>query len=376
VKRLIREEKGQALVLVLILLLVSGLIIAPLLAYMGSGLIAGRVYEKRTAELYAADAGVEDAVWKIQHQAAGVGNLTKCYPSTNYTITNVNGKNVTVTITYLINEPIYPTYHYRVVSTATGDGSGTQIEAYVASVYGDYSGITNQVITSRGEIDGLKQSDVNPSQGEHAPAANYTGDWPTADELAQYYWRDVEEEDPYAFGTIDINGVSQELGPLYRDGELEILNSSNTPATLTLTGTIYITGDTLIGKNGKDFTLDLNGHTIFVESASANPQKALWIGGKCTIIGPGVIIAIGDIYFEPNIEAGMTEPIFVMSVEGTTTLMPGGDFYGAVAGSVEVDLQPGTSLNYPEEGFGDLNFPGCSGAQLVYSIASWDISQQ
>ena len=60
-KRLVRDEKGAALVLVLILLLISGLIIGPLLSYMGTGLITGGVYETRTDELYAADAGVEDA---------------------------------------------------------------------------------------------------------------------------------------------------------------------------------------------------------------------------------------------------------------------------------------------------------------------------
>ena len=67
VKRLVRDEKGAALVMVLILLLISGLIIGPLLSYMGTGLITGKVYETRTDELYAADAGVEDAIWKIQH---------------------------------------------------------------------------------------------------------------------------------------------------------------------------------------------------------------------------------------------------------------------------------------------------------------------
>ena len=374
-KRLIRDEKGQALVLVLILLLVSGLIIAPLLAYMGSGLIAGRVYEKRTAELYAADAGVEDAVWKIQHQAAGVWNLTKCYPSTNYTITNVNGKNVTVTITYLINEPVYPTYHYRVVSTATGDGSGTQIEAYIASVYGDYSGITNHVITSQNEID-LKGEVYYPEGSE--PVEYYGGDWPTAEELAQFYWQYVEDGTHYYSDTeIDLAGVDRELGPLYVEGALTIENSKSPEATLTLTGTIFITGDTTIEPT-QNLIIDLNGHTIFVESDSQKPPKeALYIKGpKVTIIGPGTIIAVGDVHFEPDIPAGMTDPLFIMSVEGTTTLMPGGDFYGSVAGSVEVELYPGTSLNYPEEGFEDLNFPGCSGAQLVYSIASWDINQQ
>jgi len=164
---------------------------------------------------------------------------------------------------------------------------------------------------------------------------------------------------------------------LYSDIEdlFTIKNSSNTPATLTLTGTIYITGDTLIKPN-KEMTLDLNGHTIFVASDTTG-QPALWIGGQCNIEGPGCIVAIGDIYFEPNIAAGMTDPIFIMSVSGETLLQPGGDFYGSVAGNVEVQLQPGTSINYPEEEdwYDSYNFL-IGVQQLTYGIYSWELIQQ
>jgi hypothetical protein len=60
------DETGQALVLVLILLIVGALIIAPLMANIGTGLIAGEVHEEKANELYAADAGVEDALWQIK----------------------------------------------------------------------------------------------------------------------------------------------------------------------------------------------------------------------------------------------------------------------------------------------------------------------
>jgi len=63
----IRDEKGQALILALILLLIGGLIIAPLMGFMSTGLIAGQVFEKKMDGLYAADAGVEDALWKIKN---------------------------------------------------------------------------------------------------------------------------------------------------------------------------------------------------------------------------------------------------------------------------------------------------------------------
>ena len=156
------------------------------------------------------------------------------------------------------------------------------------------------------------------------------------------------------------------------------MNSSNTPTTLSLTGTIYITGDTSIGTTGKDFTLDLNGHTIFVESSNTD-QKALEIGGKCTIDGPGIIIAVGDVYFAPKGDVGSNEgPVFVFSVSGETQTQPQGDFYGCIAGSVVLDIQPGTTTNYPEdEGwYEDLNFPIGIIKELGYSIYSWEITQQ
>ncbi len=61
----IRNEQGQALPIVLILMVIGGLIIAPLLSYMSSGLLVGEKYEAMADELYAADSGVEDGLWEI-----------------------------------------------------------------------------------------------------------------------------------------------------------------------------------------------------------------------------------------------------------------------------------------------------------------------
>jgi hypothetical protein len=87
-------EKGQALILALILMLLGGLIIAPLLGYMGTGLKIGKdVHEERMLELYAADAGIEDAIWKTQDMQFPDPEVEY-----SYTIAPVNGKNVTITI--------------------------------------------------------------------------------------------------------------------------------------------------------------------------------------------------------------------------------------------------------------------------------------
>jgi hypothetical protein len=132
VKRIIRDEKGHGLDLVLTLLGVGGLVLAPTLGLMSTGLLAGQTYEQRTDELYAADAGVEDAVWKIENQVdeiqylyCGDGNHSWSYPEPGDPPFQVNGKNVDVTITWVDNST------YRIESVATSNGTGTQVEAYV-----------------------------------------------------------------------------------------------------------------------------------------------------------------------------------------------------------------------------------------------------
>ncbi len=94
--KLMRNEKGQALPIVLVLLLLGGLITAPLLGYMGTGLIAGRVHEDRMEELYAADAGVEDALWRIINDDASLP--TNIGDNWIYSLADINGKGVGVDI--------------------------------------------------------------------------------------------------------------------------------------------------------------------------------------------------------------------------------------------------------------------------------------
>ena len=103
VKRSRRGEKGQAMVLVLILLVVGGLVIAPLLDFMGTGLKVGEeVYENKMYEIYAADAGVEDGLCQIKYDGMDDFDGYNEYDySSNWTYSlneSVNGYNVDVTI--------------------------------------------------------------------------------------------------------------------------------------------------------------------------------------------------------------------------------------------------------------------------------------
>ncbi|MCR4394746.1 MAG: hypothetical protein NUV31_10290, partial [Dehalococcoidales bacterium] len=62
-----KGQSGQILIIALVLLMLGALILGPLLSYMATGLKTGQVYEKKTNIIYAADAGIEDAKWKIEY---------------------------------------------------------------------------------------------------------------------------------------------------------------------------------------------------------------------------------------------------------------------------------------------------------------------
>jgi hypothetical protein len=170
--------------------------------------------------------------------------------------------------------------------------------------------------------------------------------------------------------SITLDGNNIVLGPLKRLGGLTISGTG----TVTLNGTLYITGDTKIsGQNDNNpIDLRLNGNTIFVSSSTS---KALEIT-QCIIEGPGTIIAVGDVYFAPKAQVGGEEkPIFVMSVRGTTTVQPSGQFCGAIAGKADVEMKQGSDprTTYPAEGFGNSTFPRII-AGRTYSIASWEVT--
>ena len=64
--KVIKSESGQALPIVLVLLVLGGLLISPCLSYAATSLNSGGVIEKNTKGLYAADTGIEDALWKLK----------------------------------------------------------------------------------------------------------------------------------------------------------------------------------------------------------------------------------------------------------------------------------------------------------------------
>jgi hypothetical protein len=64
----LKNESGQgALIAVLILLVIGSIMLPPLMGLIGTGLRAGQLHEEKMQSYYAADAGVEDALWQIKY---------------------------------------------------------------------------------------------------------------------------------------------------------------------------------------------------------------------------------------------------------------------------------------------------------------------
>ncbi len=107
--RRIKDEAGQAFILVLILLAVGSLILAPLLSYMGTGLNAGKINEEKLEDFFAADSGIEDGLWQIKGGNLSIKFTSPPYNQYDYDVygtsypypepLSVNDRDVGVTIT-------------------------------------------------------------------------------------------------------------------------------------------------------------------------------------------------------------------------------------------------------------------------------------
>jgi len=386
--KLPRNQRGVVLIIVLILLAVGGLIIAPMLSHMSTGLKAGQTYEKKTEEYYAADAGVEDALWQITREQRIPEFPSEEGDQWPYSIGDINGKTVDITITY-VDEDDDGNDVYKINSVASADGSDTAIESYV-TFGGGFAFLLDNAITSPGGVDLQPGVDVegtimcgNHEDYEGDPnyeVVPYEGSWPTKDLLSEVYIDDVDTGSPTT-GDINLNGNDMHIGPRYHQGDLKIVNSkNNTNPTITIDDTVYITGRLEI-KNTKPFTLDLNCQTIFVESNATNPNGAIDISDNdCIITGSGCIITVGDVYFKPNMSSDEDDFVLIMSINGEVNFQPNGDYYGSVAGELVVNSQPGGYIEWKdwrELGECELNFPNVdeddtTGKSLA--VRTWEIS--
>ncbi len=407
--KLRKDQSGQILPLVLVLLVLGSLIITPALTYASTTLIAERNSKERNDQLYAADAGFEDAMYKLRKS----GNFTLYVPQTQgsfgqtFNIT-ANGKPVEVQIACVENST--GSKVYNITSTATGDkGTQTTVESYVIRQpsFFEYALTCSEPID---HADLSKVEIVGPYNDTYD-----TDEWPyyTNSTLESYYMSCLGSPAPSANSgntlTIDADIT---LGPYLaksNTGTLSIEGDSESVPTLTLgtvssppsfDGTFYVSkyeethghttsrvgGNLDIGTKGDLFILDLNRNAIFVEGN-------LNIGDRVKIIGSGCLIAEGEIRITPGFTIGdpAANPldfVFMMSLDdvsgshASVFMQPSGTFYGSIAGKLDIDLNQGTGLHIELTQLppGGINFPlydpSGSGTELNWSVITWNVKRQ
>jgi hypothetical protein len=407
IKGAITGQEGNALILVLILLVVGGLILAPMLGLMSTGLLAGQVYEKKTDELYAADAGVEDACWQLKQTEPDPTKVPASpeEPPLTYSLQSLNGKEIEVNIDMIsgtVGDGIY-----KVTSRATSiTGSDTTIVSYVQTMplfWGNAITSTADVrLESKSEVYGDVMGDITVDKGtvEGDIRGPYDADkWPFSEDFSEVYWPQAGNAtipNTKCCGGSCILDVADnstsgiyELGPGFAEADKQefVIKSTGDNITVTLTGTVYISGDNAtlsMGGGGQPFYLDLNNQTIYVEGRNHGLSKpnehAFFIPpNKVTIMGSGAIIAEGNIDFQPHMEAcSENEFVFVMSIFGGVNFQPNGTLYGSVAGR-DVEIGSGGVITYtdpprdPDTGECLLNFPW-DAVERTVRILTWDIS--
>ena len=371
-----KQQRGQAFILVLILLAVGGLVIVPVLDYTTTGLRSQQISEDTMLEAYAADSGVQDALCELNNN---LGAYTGTPFEKSFTI---NDRIVTVTATY-VGGGIY-----KITSTATSaNGGSTTIECDailgVASV--DFAVATKEkmeldnttvdsfpdpgggnihsnanIILTGCSVNGTASANGTITGQEQVVTGNvweYSPEIAFPDDYSELYMAMAQDGGTHP-GNMVID-EDQPLGPLYISGNLTIENS-----TVILKGTVYVTGDIRVeGSN-----LDGNENIV--------AEGDIWIeqGAVRSAIIP-IILCIkvdGRIYSEgrpegPTIVDGVLYAPYgevMLAQEGVH--LYGVHLYGAVYGKT-VDIQ-GSTITFARELLqGRQGVPGSKLGIISYS---------
>jgi hypothetical protein len=252
---------------------------------------------------------------------------------------------------------------------------------------------------------------------------------PSPDPVQRYYLNEVANADDWTVGTtfnvsdaangglhVDngnpntnytITGSGTLGGVIYVNGNLNFNNGTNialgTNALTTLTSisntTLSVistsgfptTGALLVGEGASEEMLKYSSRSTNTFTLVDPPTKAHSVGDPVssigqtifvtgeitmdthvTLSGPGSIISIGDMDFQPNL--GNDDYILVLSLDGTIHFQPQNltVFHGSVAAAYGVEfLTNVTIICEGAEGFG-LNIPGIEGAEPG-GIVTWII---
>ena len=286
--------------IVLILLGLGGLLIIPTLNYASTSLKGHQVTETKTMELYAADSGVEDAFYWLQHWLIENWSQQGGEPRVPWTWNadenlwerdpplEVNDKTVYVTVVRVDAQT------YKITSTA----GSTTVESYVESIPGGNLDIFSGALSSKGDISLGKDSTVTGDiyyGGTFTHGSGFTHNDGEVIEVGPEAFPTQEDDEEFAQKLKDEALVGGTLPGLTVDSDIEL-------------GPKYINGDLYITQ---DVTINLTG-TIYVEG-SITAKK------DYTVTGSGSIVAVGNIYLSKLADYGIGGDSIIMSLNGNIT---------------------------------------------------------
>lgn len=274
------RQKGQALLIALVMLALGGLMIGPLMGLVTSGVKVGEVVENNVRKYYAADSGIEDALWKLQSWY----KINKLSPGTplppDYSVT-VNGEAINVQIGR--PDPVNFPHTFVVVST----GTGIQITASLNVQEISLASIMNSVATTPGSIEGNKKVIFDPDWGEdHGPNDSYSqSEWDIQTEALRAYYAQFVQSDPSSINpfpnsTIDVANYQTRTGQVNHTGGYAAGTTS-----------IVVDGIALGGIIGAGSVVTFNG----VAGDFQVTTNTTISGGSATItIKPGLPVPVSD----------------------------------------------------------------------------------
>ena len=388
-RKAIADERGRILVWALVILGIGALLLPVFLSHASTNLFATRAIEKGLKEQYAADAGVEKALWYMQNGGELPEGEEILAPPILQDFA-VNNRTVSVRIEKEAEEV------YKITSTATSaDGSSTKVVSHVKfviiipSVF-DHAAVALGSDERECDIDlggsfetgssiEVRGGDIyangniclsGSAEVDGDAAATGTISCPTED-CDEILGEKVENAPTISAPDLDITALLTEaeaggmyigdwstnhsttLGPLHITGNLSIEGN----ATVTLEGTVYVDG--IITMQGTSEIL--GGYTIVAEGDitlrgngkidPANFPYVISTGGNITITGNNYTSAV---VYAPN---------------GDVTLTGNAMLYGAAVGKSVTGTGNG-EIDYPS---GLTEIRGLSGGTVGLQITTYRI---
>lgn len=392
INKLLKSESGFSLPSALIVMMLGGLIVVPSLLLMDTSLSSNTVINEQDDAIYAADAGIQYAIWHLQPDYQGEFSSPEQGQQTTLAFPQqMNGHIVEIEIEN-VTEVGDTSSKYRIQSTATKDIQNTDIVSYVS--------VTSASAGSSTFDYALCSLDGN---------ITLTGQTATDSD-------EVQEGDVYAMGNLymdgqaKVNGDATTTGSIVRSGQARITGEqiegdTNPPTVPTIntgayraetlaadyytninhTGSWAPAAGTYPGPVGVETSMTINnfGTWTFGDKVSVGLGGSggnLSIGGFADVVFNDVVYVNGNLSLDGFAEVTFNEPVIIT---GSLNIMSSEDVHFGntlyVGGNLSVTSQTTISIGGTVYVDGNINVSGQAdwiGAETIIAGGTINLSGQ